>query len=238
MRRKILASLLLIGEATLVVVRQLPVLFYAGFLPIVAIFMLSAITLPVKHIIGLRIVLALAALPFYVMFATTVHRVVILGRNGLPSRSGIFWTERETRFLGWFIGLWFVYFAVALSVGLVLYGLTSIASGTTLSWLALFLTYFVAAYYQGRLGLVLPATAVDKHLDYTQAWDISRGKGIMIAIAIFVPGMLLVAAEYVLAAGTDEALSPFVDFIWTLLTIPVFAIEIAIISRAYVKLTD
>ena len=40
---------------------------------------------------------------FAMMIAISCHRLVILGVDSLPSAWGLFWSRRETRFLGWSI---------------------------------------------------------------------------------------------------------------------------------------
>lgn len=175
--------------------------------------------------------------PLYALFATVVHRVVLLGEHSLPNRWGIFWTERETRFLGWLIGVWFLYFALSLPTWMLGLVFSEAAPGLDVGWIATILSYILVAYFQGRFSLVLPATAIDKRSNFSEAWAMSHGKGMMIALALVIPAMILIPVEWVLYGAVDDTFKPIVDLAWMLLALPVFAVEIAIISLAYDKLS-
>ncbi len=64
----------------------------------------------------------------------------------------------------------------------------------------------------------------------------SRGKGMMIAMALVLPAMILIPVEWALYGTLDESLWPIADLVWLVIALPVFVIEIAIISLAYSKL--
>ena len=100
MKRNLVASFALVAEATNEVVRRRLTLVTAAFLPVTAILLLDVVIAEIAPPPIVRFLLGLIALPLYAVFATIVHRVVLLGDHALPSRWGIFWTERETRFLG------------------------------------------------------------------------------------------------------------------------------------------
>lgn len=232
------ASFALVGEAAREVYRQRGPLLGALLFPTVGLLLIGAVSTAFAMSPVAQTLLALAYFPFYVIFATSCHRLVLLGENSLPHRWGVFWTERETRFLGWLIGVWFLYFGLALPIGLVFSFLSNMAVDWDTTWIASFVSYFVVAYFQGRFSLVLPATAVDKRSDFKTSWAMSRGKGVLIAIALVIPAMLLIPIETLLyGAGADEV-SPIADLAWLLVALPIFAVEIAIISLAYDKLAS
>jgi hypothetical protein len=232
------ASFALVGEATTEVYRQRAPLLSALLFPTVSLLLISALSTAFATSPVAQTVLAFAYFPFYVIFATSCHRLVLLGENSLPHRWGVFWTERETRFLGWLIGIWFLYFGLSLPIGLVFTFLSNLAAGWTTTWIASFVSYFVLAYFQGRFSLVLPATAVDKRSDFKASWAMSRGKGVLIAIALVIPAMLLIPIETLLYGAGAEEVSPIADFAWLLVALPIFAVEIAIVSLAYDKLAS
>ena len=58
----------------------------------------------------------------------------------------------------------------------------------------------------------------------------------MIAIALVIPTLALIPLELVLFTSLDESFSVLADLIWLVVAMPVFAIEVAIISLAYGKL--
>lgn len=232
------ASFALVGEAARAVYRQRAALLSALLFPTVGLLLIGALSTAFATSPVAKTLLALAYFPFYVMFATSCHRLVLLGENSLPHRWGVFWTERETRFLGWLIGVWFLYFGLALPIGLAFTFLSDIAGNWDTTWIASFVSYFVVAYFQGRFSLVLPATAVDKRSDFKASWAMSRGKGVLIAIALVIPAMLLIPIETLLFNAGAEEVSPIVDLAWLLVALPIFAVEIAIISLAYDKLAS
>ena len=54
------------------------------------------------------ILLYLLSLGLLTMIAVSCHRLVILGADSLPNAWGLFWSGRETRFLGWIYGIWII----------------------------------------------------------------------------------------------------------------------------------
>lgn len=236
LKRKLAGSLALVAEATAEVVRKRTALVGAAFLPIAGILMVDALTAEIPASPIARVLLALVVLPLYAVFATIIHRVVLLGEHSLPNRWGIFWTERETRFLGWLIGIWFLYFGLSLPTDIIFMVFSEAFAGWHLAWIATILSYILVAYFEGRFSLVLPATAIDRRSDFKESWAMSRGNGMMIAVALVVPAMILIPVELALYGAIDESFKPVVDLVWLLLVLPIFAIEIAIISLAYNKL--
>jgi hypothetical protein len=230
------ASFALVGEATREVYRRRAVLLSALFIPTVGILLIGALSAELASSPITQIFLALSGFPFYVIIATACHRAVLLGEDSLPNRWGMFWTERETRFLGWFIGIWFLYFALSLPTGIILALFSNILGGWNTTWIATFISYVVVAYFEGRFSLVLPATAIDQRSDFKESWAISRGKGMLIAIALVIPAMILIPIEILLYDVVGDELSPVADLIWLLIALPIFAIEIAVVSLAYDKL--
>jgi hypothetical protein len=237
LKRKLAASFALVVEAINEVVRKRSTLFAAAFLPVVGIFLVNAISADFARFGNVQFVLVLLVLPLYAVFATVVHRVVLLGEHSLPNRWGIFWTERETRFLGWLIGIWFLYFALSLPTGLIILVFSEAFTGWNVAWIATILSYIVVAYFEGRFSLVLPATAIDKRSNFKESWAMSRGKGMIIAVALVIPAMILIPIEWVLYGTVDGAFRPVMDLVWMLLVLPIFAVEIAIISLAFGKLS-
>ena len=237
MKRKLTASFALVVEAISEVARKRTTLLGAAFLPIAGIFLIDALSAEITTSAWSRFALLLVTLPLYALFATVVHRVVLLGEHSLPNRWGIFWTERETRFLGWLIGVWLLYFALSLPTGMLALVFSEAVTGWDVAWVATILGYILVAYFQGRFSLVLPATAVDRRSNFKDSWVMTRGKGMMIALALVIPAMILIPIEWALYGAVDDTFKPIVDLAWMLLVLPIFAVEIAIISLAYDKLS-
>lgn len=237
MNDKLVASFALVAEAISEVVRRKQALIGAAFFPIICILLFGTLTAEIApSSVTVQLLLSLVPLPLYAVFATVVHRVVLLGEHSLPNRWGIFWTERETRFTGWLFGIWLLFAALALPGALIRLLFSPGEDGMDVSWIGTILSYILVAYFYGRFGLVMPATAVDRRSDFKQAWAMSRGKGMMIAMALVLPAMILIPVEWALYGTLNESLWPIADLIWLVIALPVFVIEIAIISLAYSKL--
>ena len=137
--------------------------------------------------------------PFYVLFAVVCHRSVILGGSSLPNRFGLFWSARETGFLGWTIAIMVVTWL--LGIGVVLLALFSPFP----EFVTLLLVWLALAYLYVRLAMVFPATAVDDEASFDRAWSLTYGNGlrIMFVIALSVAPVILVLAGlfYLLETG-------------------------------------
>ena len=237
LKKKLTTSIALVAEATNEVVRKRSTLAGAAFLPIAGIFLINALLVDLSPSGLHRFALLLVALPLYALFATVVHRVVLLGEQSLPNRWGIFWTERETRFLGWLIGIWFLHVALSFPTGIIAVAFSMAFTGWDGAWVATILGYLVAAYFDGRFGLVLPATAIDRRSSFRESWAMSRGKGMMIAMALVVPAIISMPVEWALYGAVDETFRPMIDLVWMFFVLAIFAVEVAIISLAFSKLS-
>lgn len=237
MKRKFAASIALVVEATNEVIRKRATLVGAAFLPIAGILLINVLSEEISPSGFSHFALVLATLPLYALFATIVHRVVLLGEHSLPNRYGIFWTERETRFLGWFIGICFLYFALSLPTILMSLVFSEAFSGQNVPSVVPILNYILVAYFEGRFSLVLPATAIDRRSNFKESWAMSRGRGMMIAVALVIPAVILIPIEWALFGVVNDAVRPIVDSVWILLVLPIFAVQIAIISLAFDKLS-
>lgn len=116
--------------------------------------------------------------PFFVLFAVVCHRSVILGGDSLPNRFGLFWSRRETRFLGWTIVIILV--TALAGVGVELLAMLS-PFGPLLTSIGVAL---LIGYVYVRVAMVLPATAVDDSTSFDQAWFLTSGNGLRVVFVI------------------------------------------------------
>ena len=237
MKGTLAASFELVAEAISEVVRRRVALITAAFPPMISILLFDVVTAQIAPAsVLVQLVFSLAALPLYAVFATVVHRIVLLGEHSLPHPWGLFWTERETRFLGWLLGIWVLYLALAFPQAIVRALFSPAEDGMDVAWIGTILSYILVCYFTGRFGLVLPATAVDRRSNFRDSWDMSRGHGMTIAMALVIPAMIMIPVEWALYGPIDESLWLAADVVWLVIVLPVVAIEIAIISLAYSKL--
>jgi len=183
-----------------------------------------------------NIAIAVASLPLYVIFATICHRLVLLGDSAIPNPWGLFWSERETRFAGWSLIIGLLYFALSLPVMIIMQVFPKSGFGLNLTWLATYSSYIFVAYFEGRFSLVLPATAIGKQLDLKGSWALSHTKGMVIAFALVIPALVLDITDYFVVSRLLNGNALYADLVWWLLTFPVLAVEVAVISIAYSKL--
>ncbi len=178
--------------------------------------LLKAIALPTLVVAGVNVAMSQGEqpqftrfLPFMVvsglagvLIAVSCHRLVILGADALPSRWGLFWTMRETRFVGWTIAVMLVSILTILPViliGLIVAGAVArsgdLASGSSLfpivGVLGMLVTFPVAFYVSSRLTLVLPATAIGERPTLKQSWRLSRSNGWRLVLLRFLPMLVM-----------------------------------------------
>ncbi len=183
----------------------------------------------------------LARLPFYVMFATICHRVVLLGGSSLTSKWGLFWSMRETRFLGWLFVLGAIVVGVSLPISYLFWYVVSQLPDSAFEWLiysspfsASFYTCVLAStYIDGRFGLVLPATAVGRPTSPLRSWRFTAGNGWPIFVALMIPILLTDLIDYILFVQLIDAKSTILDIVRSLIYYPLIAVGVVVITIAY-----
>ncbi|MDJ0951615.1 MAG: hypothetical protein QNJ94_22110 [Alphaproteobacteria bacterium] len=129
----------------------------------------------------LLLVAVLAAIVVLVPFLSQWHRVSLLGPEREPPRIRFRFGVRELRFLGHCLLLILIGCTIVLLplLALVMSGGGEFAFIVGVG-LALVMLYVIA-----RLGLMLPATAMDRRTGLVDAWTRSKGNGVRIAVALF-----------------------------------------------------
>jgi hypothetical protein len=171
------------------------------------------------------------------MFATICHRVVLLGAGSLASRWGLFWSMRETRFIGWLLVLG----AIVLAVSLPITYLISKLPFWALEWLVMsspfsisFYTCVLAStYIDGRFGLVLPATAIGRSMNPLKSWRFTAGSGWSIFVALMVPILLTDLIDYLVFDLLLSSQLMIVSVVRSLLYYPLIAVGVVVITIAY-----
>jgi hypothetical protein len=167
---------------------------------------------------------------FAMMIAISCHRLVILGVDSLPSAWGLFWSRRETRFLGWSMLLPLIAF-LPLVVLAILVGILVAVLGpgfAAVGLLALILLPFVM-YALARLSLVLPATAIGQRPTLKGSWRLSRSNGWRLALVMFLPSLPLSA----LSAGLLQLGGIAPQFLAAFLLVLLTLIGIGSLSKAF-----
>ena len=165
---------------------------------------------------------------FAMPIAISCHRLVILGVGSLPSAWGLFWSRRETRFLGWsaLIGgiAWVLLLVAAFSLE---YGVLP------LSLVLIFVPVANLVYVIPRLSLVLPATAIGQRPTLKGSWRLSRSNGWRLVLVMLLPSLLLIplsVGSLLLGGIAPQFLSAFIGVLVAVLS---WVIGIAALSKAF-----
>ncbi len=171
-------------------------------------------------------------LVLYVLFGMSCHRIILLGEESLPSRYGIYWTMRETRFLGWVILVGAIHMLLIFPFQFATLYLPSESVPWYVTW---YVPILVATYFDGRISLVLPATAVGEQSSIVESWRLTRGKGLHIMAALF---LVAIATDYFSTATKhvldDAALTALL--VSSMVTFPLVAVAVGILSVTYREL--
>jgi hypothetical protein len=128
-----------------------------------------------------------------ILIAVSCHRIVLLGHHSLPASWGIYWSPRETTFLGraFVIGLLTTIPPSLAGALLIVY----MAHVRTMDWsLPGALSFAVSlplAYPISRLSLVLPGTAIDDRVTFADSWRMTSGNGWRLALTLLTAPLLL-----------------------------------------------
>lgn len=175
----------------------------------------------------------LIGIPFYVLFAVVCHRTIILGSSSLRSSIGLFWSERELRFLGWIVILTILSWLWVLVAGVIALIIPGRILGIPLSVVALLL---LSAYLFARLSMVYPATATDNRTSIKDAWYLTYNNGIRICLTI----ALTASPFLLLSVGMSFAFSTypsvFSQVMHSLVWHCVTAVTICTVSVIYARL--
>jgi hypothetical protein len=187
--------------------------------------------LPSGTIMGLLAWLLYA--PFYAIFAVTCHRVIILGPSHIPSTSGIYWSSRELRFIGWMLAVAILASVGAFIASLFTFIVPDYVVGFRVPWLGSVVGYFVVMYFVVRFSLVFPAAAVDNRTSLADSWNATSGNGAILALALTVPLLITLMIFSALDAaflGNDGFL---ISIPYNLIGFVFLAFEIGVLSVAY-----
>jgi hypothetical protein len=165
----------------------------------------------------------------YSIFAMSCHRVILLGEASLPSRFGIYWTMRETRFLGWVILVGTIYMLMTFPFQVAALYVQPEFNPRLITW---YVPVLLATYIDGRISMVLPATAVGERSSIIESWRLTRGKGLHIMAALFIAGFV----SDLVAQATRNVLDDLpltARLVSNAINFPLVAIAVGIISVTY-----
>lgn len=161
-----------------------------------------------------------------IIFVITCHRIVILGSKSVSGGVLPRWTQRETRFLGWVLGIYFIAtFAIYATVSL-----SSLLLGYNF---ILIIAAVPGLHMLARLSVIFPATAVDERPDMKIAWDLTEGNGWRLVLCVC---LLPVVLSFLQAILEGEEVRLATTIALDVVSYIIFIIEIAAVSLAFKEL--
>lgn len=171
--------------------------------------------------------------PIFVVFVVLCHRLVLLDAGGRGFRSFPTWSWRETRFALLAFGLALVCVIVMVAMAAVLSMLPLWNGERPLDHWPKYLAALPAYYVFARTSLVLPATAVDRRVNFAWAWRQTDGNGWRLVVVVgALPFFLSQAVDLIYRSGATVLQTLMVGVLTSLLTI----VEVAALSLSYKEL--
>lgn len=172
---------------------------------------------------------------FYALFAVSCHRIILLGKNHIPNKWGIYFSSTVGSYIWYLILIAIIEVIVTLFIGLIFIPLSGFVpfEGVYIDT-ALFIIFTLPLFYvAARISLILPSTAIDKDQEFSDIWKLSEGNGWKLTVALALPPTLAL-----IIAWPIGALGNLVDnFISSFFTMMIFcilgAVEVSALSCSY-----
>ncbi len=193
---------------------------------------------------------SLLVIPLYTLIAVSTHRLVILGKDALPNKLGMYFSSREIRFCFWAIV--FLYLPHFFT-GMIFHGAFSFLPNFFSGDLKEYFFENLKIFYQvteilrqlvsivlvslivALFGMVLPAIAVHGRGRLSEARSLSRGNVNAIFWSVAIPALALLGLSIVVSySGVIQGgfQRTIYSFVYTILGV----YEIAVLSVVYKKI--
>ena len=171
----------------------------------------------------------------WLLFAVTVHRIILLQMRGNEMPTFPEWGRRETLFLGWVVAVYGLATATAFIAGFAFLMLVGLVSSRTFAEFAYpYATAAIGTYVLGRLSVLLPATAIDQRINLGEAWSLTRGNALRMMVVV---GALPWSFSYLWYAIYWQDPSMILAVLVTAVATVFLTVEIAALSLAYRELS-
>lgn len=163
----------------------------------------------------------------FTIFAVNCHRLFLLGTEAAADRMVMTWSRREAAFMRWIVilGLPGLILTVAILMAFSMSGAPP--DGIKYIFPA---AYSMQLYVWCRFALILPAVAVDRAVNFSWAWNLSRGN----VARLFI---LLGIIPWMFAIQLDQQRSFAAAAIQSVAHTILLVVEIAVLSLSYRYLT-
>lgn len=133
-------------------------------------------------------------IPLQILLSVNVQRLALLGSDAVPRYGLGSWGAREWRYLGWTWLQWL----------LATFAFLALAPLSAFGQLGWAVAVAGAAFVAGRLSLMLPGIAIDRPLEFREAWH--RGKGAGVRLAVITVGVPAAGLLLLFPLGSAELL--------------------------------
>ncbi|HXI04559.1 MAG TPA: hypothetical protein VNI57_15400, partial [Candidatus Saccharimonadales bacterium] len=192
------------------------------------------------------ILLGLAVTPVDLIVTTvylvSCHRIVLLGDAAIPNRWGVYFTERELRFLLWSLllgvimaGILLVALAILFFVAFTLPGFAAYQYRAI--GVAVGAAFAVILYVDARLSLVFPVTAVGRDASLRESWRLTSGNGWRLASILGIAAAPVFAIVAYLMLGVTPPGGFVTKLLLIFLSSMLSSIGVTALSLAYEELT-
>ena len=201
-------------------------------------------------IFSISIAALITGFGFYILFVITCHRLVLMEESAVPRNGMIKWTKREGGFFLWliafglfymFLGFFEMVYALAFSsfVMGILDEFFNYKSEINLIPYAGLLILPAFLYMTARVCPIFPATAIDKKVNMTWAWNLSEGNGWRLALVLGVAPLILELIVKGIDSFSEISSIPYIGLIVYLPALYFLTvIEIVALSLSYKHLVE
>ena len=189
-------------------------------------------------------VLNVIGLVIYAIMAVSCHRLVLLGRDSLPSPWGMHFPSSVIHYAVWIFLLSIAATLVALPLMLFVMPIASVfsaddGSGNNLLYiLSMFVVGIPVSYFVARCALILPARAIDNDRSMSDTWDLSDGCSIRVWLVLVVPYVLVMAVVMSIMVAIGSWMSLGGQALLEFLLAPVTVLQVIVLSCTYKQLVE
>jgi len=160
----------------------------------------------------------------FTLFAVTVHRVILLGKQSVPDLGVLSYSSREWKFIWWsiIIGIYFILVALVFA-----FPISMLFSHSYLGFI-LVLSMTPAFYIFARLSMLFPAIAIEKKVGWDWAFKTTKNNGWRLVVIV---GVIPIAVSFPASLLFD--INIFLDAILIFFNLILLVFEITALSISF-----
>lgn len=178
----------------------------------------------------LNILLLVLSLLINMVILITVHRVLILGSDSVPTWGLKSYTKREFTFL-------LKYLAMIFGVVFLIFMVVLILNQSTLLYFVLPVLFIAICIVISRLSLVFPSISIDENMSFFDSWEYTKNYKLLVFTTIIVFPLifsLIVGGIYALIIGfLASVVSSGLSILMILLNVVISVFLVSALSNTY-----